>query len=295
MLAFLISVFLLSAFVQANTTPALALDRVQQTLSDDVYQLLISDAPTATSSCGVNGPASCQGGNTTASCCYESPGGLLAHVQFWDANPATGPPTNWTIHGLWPDHCNGTYKASCDKSRNYTDLGSIFDQAGRPDLGNFLSTWMLSNDERRADRPIALQNSNGHPQKFWEHEWDHHGTCVNTLSPNCLPPGSPRGTEAVYYFSQIATLFQNQTTYEWLARHNIIPSVNETFTLEQFTSAIQAEWGHIPALQCQNGAIFEIYYYYNLKGSMIDGEFVSIDAPNSGNCLGSFHYLPKNE
>ncbi|KAF8307608.1 ribonuclease T2 [Clavulina sp. PMI_390] len=255
MLALLSSVLLVAAFVKANDNPD------HNSLSDNFSRLGVSDIFNAVSSCGTKGPASCHGSDTAGSCCYESPGGLLAQVQFWDTNPATGPADNWTIHGLWPDHCDGTYKVNCDKSRHYTNLGSIFDNAGRSDLREFLSKWMLPNNES--------------PEKFWQHEWNNHGTCVTTLSPKCLPSGSARGTEAVYYFSRIASLFQTLPTHEWLAKHDINPTGDRTYTIDEFTNAIQAEWGYAPAMDCnKDGEIYEIYYYFNLKGSMIDGEFV---------------------
>jgi len=58
--------------------------------------------------CPADLPFSCH--NTTAidnTCCFESPGGLILQTQFWDTNPASGPNNSWTIHGLWPDNCDG--------------------------------------------------------------------------------------------------------------------------------------------------------------------------------------------
>src|SRR4051812_7162488 len=34
-------------------------------------------------------------------CCFNAPGGQLLQTQFWDTQPATGPETSWTLHGLW--------------------------------------------------------------------------------------------------------------------------------------------------------------------------------------------------
>jgi hypothetical protein len=38
-------------------------------------------------------------------CCVEHPAGLMLLTQLW--NPGLGPADAWTIHGLWPNHCNG--------------------------------------------------------------------------------------------------------------------------------------------------------------------------------------------
>ncbi|KAG8909721.1 ribonuclease T2-like, partial [Tulasnella sp. 418] len=46
------------------------------------------------------------------SCCYEAPGGLIAQTQFWDFDADNSPPTSWTIHGLWPDHCKDFWLTS---------------------------------------------------------------------------------------------------------------------------------------------------------------------------------------
>jgi len=50
-------------------------------------------------------------------CCFNSPGGQLLLTQFWDTDPETGPTDSFTLHGLWPDECNGGYQESCDPSR----------------------------------------------------------------------------------------------------------------------------------------------------------------------------------
>ncbi|KAF8313979.1 ribonuclease T2 [Clavulina sp. PMI_390] len=232
----------------------------------------------ALTSCGTSGAASCHG-SSTDTCCYETPGGLLTQVQFWDTNPVTGPVNSWTIHGLWPDHCDGTYSESCDSSRDYTDIGTILKNAGRTDLFTFMTNYMQSNSESN--------------EAFWEHE-STHGTCVSTLAPACIPSGSATGTDAVYYFNQIVTLFQSLPTYQWLAAAGITPSSSATYTLTQVQNAIKAAHGYIPAVDCESGDMYQIYYYFNLKGSMIDGQFVPIDAPSAGSCGSSFKYLPKS-
>lgn len=51
--------------------------------------------------CSSSSPLSCSSSSTAASCCYESPGGLLLQTQFWDYSPSIGPSDSWGIHGLW--------------------------------------------------------------------------------------------------------------------------------------------------------------------------------------------------
>jgi ribonuclease T2 len=105
-------------------------------------------APPVSSGCSNTGPASCSNTSIIADtvsrqpgaslisthasiqCCFEANGQLL-QVQFWDANPPTGPSDAWTIHGLWPDYCGSGYPQNCDPSRAYTNISSILQSLGQ--------------------------------------------------------------------------------------------------------------------------------------------------------------------
>ena len=51
-------------------------------------------------------------------CCTETFGGLFLATQFWDTWADKKIPENtWTLHGLWPDFCNGSYTQYCDLKR----------------------------------------------------------------------------------------------------------------------------------------------------------------------------------
>ncbi|KAG5721290.1 Ribonuclease T2, partial [Termitomyces sp. T112] len=58
-------------------------------------------------------------------CCSPTPGGLVLATQFWDTHTGLEeqgqklPKGSWTIHGLWPDNCDGSFQQYCDFSRQY--------------------------------------------------------------------------------------------------------------------------------------------------------------------------------
>ncbi|TFK56633.1 ribonuclease T2 [Heliocybe sulcata] len=226
------------------------------------------------SGCSTSGATSCH--NTTAQsdlCCFESPGGLLLQTQFWDTNPSTGPSDSWTIHGLWPDNCDGTYEENCDSSRDYSDIAGLLEDQGASDTLSYMQQYWVDID--------------GENEQFWEHEWSTHGTCYSTLETSCLPSGSAKGAEAVAFFQTVVKLFKTLPTYTWLADAGITPSSSKTYTLSTLTSALKSASGVTPALSCSSGSLDAISWYFNLKGSLIDGTFVPIDAPESGSCPSS--------
>jgi ribonuclease T2 len=135
---------------------------------------------------------------------------------------------------------------------------------------------------------------------IFKHEWASHGTCYSTLKPSCLPRGSPRGTEAVLFFQRVVELFKQLPTYDWLAQQGITPSETRTHTLSELLNALKEASGvrcmlscstvvlmtklrpqYTPAIQCAGKAIQEISWYFYIRGSLIDGEFVPIGEKNN--------------
>lgn len=137
-------------------------------------------------------------GSSTDTCCISSPYGLIQQVQFWDTNPVTGPDNSWTIHGLWPNNCDGSYNQDCDSSRDYKDITTLLQNAGETDTLSFMQEYWQSNDEST--------------EAFWEHEWSTHGTCYSTLEPSCYTDYTT-GDEAVDFFVATVNLFKTLPTY----------------------------------------------------------------------------------
>ncbi|KAJ7766628.1 ribonuclease T2-like protein, partial [Mycena metata] len=247
-------------------------------------QFPVSSTGGLASSCDATSDvASCT--NTTAIadlCCFEAPGGLLLQTQFWDSNPATGPSDSWTIHGLWPDKCDLEFSENCDPSRAYKNIASLLSKNGATDTLNYMQTYWV--------------DINGKDETFWEHEWKTHGTCMSTLEPACLPAGSAKGTEAVAFFNTVVKLFQTLPTYQWLANQGITPSSSATYTLDTLNTALQTGSGFQPVLDCEGSTLDSVSWYFHLKGSVIDGTFVQIDAPEEGNCPSEgIKYPPKSK
>ncbi|KAJ8495762.1 hypothetical protein ONZ51_g1549 [Trametes cubensis] len=230
------------------------------------------------SGCSTSGPASCH--NTTQEtdlCCFEAPGGVLLQTQLWDTDPSTGPSNSWTIHGLWPDHCDSTFSENCDSTRDYTNITDLLQDQGADDTLSFMQEYWV--------------DINGQNEQFWEHEWSTHGACYSTLKPSCLPSGSPKGAEAVAFFQAVVTLFKACLIHMALCAcayaAGITPSTSKTYSLSTLTDALKNATGVTPALNCAGSSLSSIQWYFNLKGSLIDGEFVAIDATSNGSCKSS--------
>ncbi|OCK82429.1 ribonuclease T2 [Lepidopterella palustris CBS 459.81] len=215
-------------------------------------------------------------------CCFNAPGGQLLQTQFWDTSPSTGPSNSWTIHGLWPDHCDGTFDANCDANRAYTNITAILQSFGKTDLLNYMN--------------IYWKDYQGNDETFWEHEWGKHGTCVSTLSPSCYTNYQPT-EEAVDFFQKTVDLFQTLPSYDWLAAAGIVPSTTATYTSAAILAALGANRGGFQVtLGCTSGALDEIWYHYDVRGSVQTGDFVATDPDGSKSTCPStgIQYLPKS-
>ncbi|KAJ9647175.1 Ribonuclease T2 precursor (RNase T2) [Coniosporium apollinis] len=222
--------------------------------------------------------------NTTAVtdlCCFNSPGGQMLQTQFWDTHPTVGPVDSWTLHGLWPDHCDGNYDKCCDRSRFYNNITSILQHFGKTELLSYMSTYW---------KPYQ-----GSDETFWKHEWDKHGTCINTMKPECYADHVPT-QEVADYFQKAVDLFKELPSYQWLAEADIVPSTTATYSADAIQAALSAKHGHPVTIICKSSALKEIWYHYGVRGSVQTGEFVATepDGMKSECPSDGVRYLPKN-
>ncbi|KAI8635294.1 ribonuclease T2 [Xylariaceae sp. FL1651] len=234
----------------------------------------------ASVTCPANLPLSCS--NTTVVedlCCFNAPGGDILQTQFWDTNPSTGPIDSWTLHGLWPDNCDGTYQQYCDENRQYTNITAILQEKAPCTLKTMQTYW---------------KDYQGNDESFWEHEFGKHGTCISTLNPECYADYQPTD-EVPDYFTRAVSLFKTLPSYDWLAAAGIVPSATATYTLAAIQAALTAHHGHNVVINCSGNQLNELWYHYHVQGSIQSGTYTPVDPVGSGSTCPAtgIKYLPK--
>lgn len=158
-----------------------------------------------------------------------------------------------------PDKCDGTYEQYCDRSREYTNISAIISAAGKTELLDYMNTYW--------------KDYQGDDEDFWEHEWDKHGTCISTLEPGCYDNYTPQ-QEVVAYFQKTVDLFKTLDSYAFLAAKGITPSLTQTYKSNNIEEALAKPRGVQATIRCRDGELDEIWYFYNVRGSVETGQFV---------------------
>ena len=141
------------------------------------------------------------------------------------------------------------------------------------------------------------KNQDGTDEELWEHEWSTHGTCISTLKTSCYTNYVSK-QEIPDFFQKVVDLFQDLPTYQWLSAAGITPSSSKTYTSAQIQSALSSNHGgHNVYLGCSNNALSQVYYYFNVQGSVQNGTFEAADPDggDSSSCPSTgVKYLPKS-
>ncbi|KAF9809055.1 hypothetical protein IEO21_07592 [Rhodonia placenta] len=240
--------------------------------------------------------------NTTAitdSCCTPTPGGQVLQTQFWSTYTGLEdqgqllPKDSWTIHGLWPDNCDGSYNQYCDFSRQYDpDPSPAVLPDGTPVppyKGPSVETFILAFERfDLLDYMNKYWINQGAPNDvFWAHEFSKHATCTSTYDVACYGPDYVEHQDVIDFYLSVVRAFQKYPTWDMLAASGIFPSNKTTYSLSQIQNALTAQTGSIPYLGCggEDGTILEEVWYFNhVLGTEQFGQFKSIDSTTESSC-----------
>ncbi|KAA8543594.1 hypothetical protein F0562_021660 [Nyssa sinensis] len=167
-------------------------------------------------------------------------------------------PTEFTIHGLWPDYNDGTWPACC--------TGSNFDVKEISTLRDALEKYWPS---------LSCSSSStchGGKGLFWAHEWEKHGTCSFPVFRD----------EYSYFLTTLNVYFKYNVT-KVLNEAGYVPSNSEKYPLGGIISAIQNAFQATPSLICSGDAVQELRlcFYKDFKprdcviGSSIQNDMVT--------------------
>lgn len=253
-------------------------------------------------------------------CCFETKG-LFLLTQFYDYNPdyvtiakngtdeekkavdvsssysgsirnSSGVPVeeSFTLHGLWNDRCDGTWDEYCapglevdHEQDNITDI--IVNKFNKPELYDKMVKYFINTEKSNVDdqKSIAL----------WEHEYNKHGTCMNTIEPGCFYDYQ-EFEAAVGYWDKAMSLWEGLNTYDVLAEAGIVPTVEKTYALSDIQKALSDfHGGKEVYISCENDNIFEVWYYYNILGNVIEGDFKKQDMVGESSCPEQVYFVPK--
>jgi ribonuclease T2 len=198
--------------------------------------------------------------------------GVVVLAIQWIQN--SGPSDEWTLHGLWPNNCDGSYGPSsgCDNSRNYPNMGEIVgqDKALESEMNEYWSSY-------KGDNPA-----------FWTHEWNKHGTCLSTIDPKCYT-NYESAMEVRDYFKQALALRKQFNLYKILEDNGVKPG--RTYSREQIIQAVQTGLGKKVTLVCKGKALQEVRIEFEVQGK---NDYKPIDVKNIGTCpKQGIKYIPK--
>jgi ribonuclease T2 len=137
---------------------------------------------------------------------------------------------------------------------------------------------------------------NGDDETFWAHEWGKHGTCINTITPSCYTNYTPQ-EEVGDFFQKVVDLFKGLDTYkvcnyhpssetntaclilfQALAAAGITPDSSKTYSLSDIQAALSNLHGGASVyIGCSSGSLNQVWYFYNVAGNAIDGQYQAVD------------------
>nr|BAJ24883.1 self-incompatibility associated ribonuclease [Prunus persica] len=183
--------------------------------------------------------------------CYVMSSGSYDYFQFVQQWPPTNcrvrvkrpcsnprPLQYFTIHGLWPsNYSNPKMPSNC--------TGSQFKKQN-------LYPYMQS--KLKISWPDV---ESGNDTKFWEGEWNKHGTC------------SERTLNLMQYFQRSHAMWKSHNITEILKNASIVPHPTKTWKYSDIESPIKRATKRTPVLRCKRDPVqantqllHEVVFYY---------------------------------
>ncbi|KAJ7596651.1 ribonuclease T2 [Mycena floridula] len=242
-------------------------------------------------------------------CCSPTPGGLVLQTQFWSTYTGLEkrgqklPKSSWTIHGLWPDNCDGSFEQYCDSSRQYDptpapsvlpdgtvvapwtgpSIDTFVKQFGRADLLDYMGKYWINQGAPNTD--------------FWAHEFSKHATCTSTFDVACYGSSYRKHQDVVNFFDAVIRAFKQYPTFDMLASFGIVPSNRTSYTRTDILNALKSQTAATPFLGCKNGTILsEVWYFNHVYGTEQYGTYKTLDSttPSSCNATGPIWYYERS-
>ncbi|KAG4086514.1 ribonuclease T2 [Neocallimastix lanati (nom. inval.)] len=135
----------------------------------------------------------------------------------------------WTLHGLWPGNCDGrTYLTNCNPQREEENIEEVIRSKDKDLLSEMEKIWLSGN-------PDPLKDNNW----FWAHEWNKHGQCVSTITPQCMGANYKKNDDIISYFEKAVELRSLYDLYPILENAEIVPNDKDGYYLDTLQSAFR--------------------------------------------------------
>lgn len=208
-------------------------------------------------------------GSDVGTCCYDN--SIFLSTQFWNYYPAIGANDTFTLHGLWPDNCDGSFEQFCDSSMNIKNVTEILVKHNQLDLLEKMKKYWL--------------NINHNDESLWLHEFNKHGTCISSIKLKCYTKPATPQQNVIDFFNVSMNRFEQLPTFEWLKEAGISPSKEKDYTKKEIEDALISRFGALPYIKCNRyNGIQEIWYFHNTRGPLISELFVPMDSIVVGDC-----------
>ncbi|KAI9308900.1 ribonuclease T2-like protein [Cunninghamella echinulata] len=217
---------------------------------------------------------SCHWNGVNVDACCSPKYGLVVFTLQWV--PGYGPRDEFTIHGLWPDTCNGgrAPRRGCDRTRISNNIGNIIKSKNSTLYQQMQTFW-----------PSYKGDNNW----FWSHEWNVHGTCVSTLLPRCYGEKYTKYDDVIEYFQQTLDLQYDYDLYGVLNLAGVSPG--RTYRVETMLEAIEKAFGARAKIDCdRSGNLSEIGLFFYVEGRK---NYKITNAFHKGSCQSYVNYPKK--